>query len=159
MAAQTKSAEGDVTSNHGNYDLWVIKMDAQFSIVWQKTYGGSRDDGAGSILQTPDGGYIIAASTNSDDGDLKGVFKGDSTQSDIWILKIDDKGTIVWQKTYGGSKNDFPVSMLDASEGNYVLLALTQSDDGDESEFHSGPGRDAWVFPINTAGVIGVQET
>ena len=158
MAGQTKSDDGDVISNHGNYDLWIVKTSAKGAIEWQKSYGGSGDDGGGVILQTFDGGYIIAASTNSNDGDLKGISHTDGKQSDIWVYKIDSLGAIIWQKTFGGSKNDFLTSMDHAGEGEFIISAITESADGDVQGFHGGSGFDTWIFEISESGTIGWQK-
>ena len=147
MAGQTHSIDGDVTFNHGNYDLWIVKFKADGSIQWQKTYGGSQDDGGGGILPTFDGGYIIAATTNSIDGDLKGL-RTDITQGDIWVFKIDSLGVIQWQKTFGGSKEETAISIIPGGEGNYVVLGITGSHDGDVKGYHGGSGFDSWVFLV-----------
>jgi hypothetical protein len=159
MAGETHSSDGDVTSRKGNYDLWVVKINSLGVIQWQRTYGGSRDDYGGAIIESVDGGYIIAASTNSSDGDLSGIFHGDSTQSDIWVLKIDSLGNIKWQKTFGGSKDDFPTSIVRAGEGQYIISAETLSKDGDVKGFHGGSGADVWVFSMSETGVLGWQKT
>ncbi len=158
MAGQTQSVDGDLQSNHGNKDLWIVKFNAQNSIEWQKTYGGSGEDDAGGILQTFDGGYIIATTTFSTDGDLKGL-RTDPTQADIWVLRIDSIGVIQWQKTFGGSKSDYAASLLPGSEGKYVISALTNSSDGDVKGFHGGSGFDTWIFEISESGVLGWQKT
>jgi len=160
MASATKSTDGDITSSHGDYDLWIVKMDVHGTIEWQKTYGGSREDGGGAILQTFDGGYLIAASTQSDDGDLLGVGHHGTLESpDIWVLRIDSVGTILWQKTYGGSDYDTPVGLIPGSEGEYVISAVTRSADGDVHGFHSGSGDDSWIFEITESGALGWQRT
>ncbi len=74
-------------------DIWVLKLNTDGSVAWQKTYGGSGDDEAYSIQQTSDGGYIVAGDTDS---------FGAGT-ADVWVLKLDSDGTVAWQKTYGGT--------------------------------------------------------
>ena len=159
MAGQTHSSNGDVSSNHGNYDLWVVKMNAGGVIQWQKTYGGSQDEYGGAIIESLDGGYIIAGSTNSSDGDLTGIFHGDSTQSDVWVLKIDSAGIIQWQKTFGGSKTDYATSIVHGGEGEYIISAETSSNDGDVKGYHGGSGADIWLFAVSETGTIGWQKT
>src|ERR1700756_4709608 len=66
MTGSTRSADGDVSSNHGGYDLWVVKLNADYSIKWQKTYGCSHDDEGGAIIESG-GGYLIGGQTQSDD--------------------------------------------------------------------------------------------
>ena len=86
----------------GNHDAWVMKLDASGNIAWQKTYGGSDFDYARNVQQTTDSGYIVAGGTGS--------FGAGS--DDVWIIKLDAGGTIVWQKTYGGSGSDGPNAII-----------------------------------------------
>ncbi len=159
MAGQTQSHDSDVTFNHGKNDLWIVKMNSIGSIQWQKTYGGSQDENGGAIIEALDGGFVIAASTNSGDGDLQGIRQPDISQSDVWILKIDTAGKIMWQKIYGGSGNDFATSIVPGSEGEYVVSAATESSDGDVKGYHGGSGFDIWVFQISETGSLGWQKT
>jgi hypothetical protein len=160
IAGQTTSSDKDVTFNHGDYDLWVVKLSAGGAIEWQKTYGGSREDDAGAILQTIDGGYIIEASTYSDDGDLAGIgHHGSLDSADIWVLRIDTIGNILWQKTFGGSGNDLAAGILDGGEGEYVIMGETNSTDGDVKGFHGGKGFDIWLLKITQTGTIVWQKT
>src|SRR5579872_2255579 len=159
MAGSTQSTDGDVTSGHGGYDLWVVKMNADGSIKWQKTYGGSHDDGGGQIMEIP-GGYLIGGQTQSDDGDLQGItHHGTSATFDIWILEIDTAGFIHSQKTFGGSGDDNFVGLEEAGEGEYLVCATTQSTDGDVKGFHGGTGNDIWVFDFAETGQVRWQKT
>ena len=66
-------------------------------IEWKKSLGGSKVDGASSIQQTTDSGYIIAGSTSSYNGDVTGNHATD--KYDCWIVKLSSIGDIQWQKT------------------------------------------------------------
>ena len=79
-------------------DYWIVKLDANGNIVWQKSLGGSADD-AYSIQQTTDGGFIVAG-FRSNDGDVS----GNHGTNDYWVVKLDANGNIVWQKSLGGSE-------------------------------------------------------
>jgi hypothetical protein len=94
FVGSTWSNDGDVTSNHGIADAWIVKLNSSGNIQWQKTYGGSRIDEVFSIEQTSDGGYILAGETQSFDGDIT-FFQGGS---DYWVLKLDNSGNLQWQK-------------------------------------------------------------
>src|SRR5690242_15672858 len=72
------------------------------SIQWQQCLGGKSNEQPGGILQTRDGGYIIAGQTHSSDGDIK----SNHGKYDLWVVKINSQGAIQWQKTYGGSGDD-----------------------------------------------------
>jgi len=86
LAGYTDSNDGDVSGNHGNGDGWVVKLDPDGEIAWQQCIGGSSYDRASSVRQTSDGGYIIAGSTESNDGDVNGNHGG----LDIWVVKLED---------------------------------------------------------------------
>ncbi len=99
------------------YDAFLIKTDANGDVEWAKTYGGIDEDLAFSVQQTSDGGYIVAGFTES-----FGV-GGD----DIFLIKTDANGNIIWAKTYGGTNNDWAYSVQQTSDGGYILAGLTPS--------------------------------
>ena len=72
VAVESDSKDGDVSSNHGDYDYWIVKLNPAGSILWQKSLGGSDNDQAYSIQQTADGGYIVAGWSKSNHGDVSG---------------------------------------------------------------------------------------
>ena len=82
-----------------------------------KTYGGTDDDGAYSVQQTSDGGYIVAGHTNSFGAG------GD----DIFLIKTDANGNIIWAKTYGGTDYDWAHSVQQTSDGGYIVAGVTFS--------------------------------
>ena len=127
VAGYTSSANGDVTKNHGDRDGWLVKLNSEGEIVWQKTLGGSLDDELYDIRRTSDGGYILAGSTRSTDGDVS----KNNGYYDTWIVKIDTNGDIEWQKTFGGSKKDVLKSVSQTDDGGYIVSGHTFSDDGD----------------------------
>ena len=69
VAGHSKSNDVDVSGNHGGWDYWVVKLDATGNLVWQKSLGGSDDDEAYAVIETIDGGFIIAGGSDSNDGD------------------------------------------------------------------------------------------
>ena len=97
---------------NGSWDIWVVKTDAAGTQQWSKTYGGRRGDFSHAIQQTADGGYIIGATTQSFGAG------GD----DIWVIKTDASGTIMWQKTFGGVNQDHCNGIVQLPSGEYVLV-------------------------------------
>ena len=146
IGGYTYSTDGDVTGNHGDADVWIVKINSTGTIQWQKTLGGTGDDQGRSIELTPDGGYIINGFTNSTNGDVTGNHGG----YDAWILKLNNAGMIQWQKTMGGTGNEknFTTSMPQISGGGYIILNYTTSNDGDVSGNHGG--NDVWVVKLNS---------
>lgn len=96
----------------GNRDMWLIKTDNEGNIIWEKTYGGKQDDQGNSIKQTTDGGFILAGSKYTS------VY---TTKFDIWLVKIDVSGEIIWEKTYGGDGDDYAWSVQQTSDGGYII--------------------------------------
>jgi hypothetical protein len=144
MAGYTYSTDGDVTGNHGGQDAWVVKLSATGDLVWQKTLGGTGSDLANSIQSTSDGGYLVAGSTSSNNGDVTVNHGG----SDAWIVKLDATGSPLWQKTIGGTNSDNATSIQLASDGGYIVGGYTSSNDGDVTGNHGGG--DAWVIKIGS---------
>lgn len=148
MIGSTESNNGDVSGNHGDRDIWVVKTDLTGNIIWQKCYGGSYDEDGEAILQTSDGGYIFVGSTYSSNGDVSG-FHGDR---DIWVVKISATGTLEWQKCFGGSAYEEGYAIAQASNGDFVIAGYTASSDGNVTGAHGG--RDSWIFRISSTGTL-----
>jgi len=149
IAGYTNSTDGDVSGNHGDYDAWVIKLNSTGNVAWSRTYGGSLFDEAGFITQATDG-FMISAGAKSSDGDMSGLTHRGG--NDLWLLKINDNGDILWQKAYGGSGEEGSGRILTTPDGGYVLSTNTTSNNGDVSGNH-GSG-DAWVAKITSSGII-----
>ncbi|QSB26135.1 T9SS type A sorting domain-containing protein [Flavobacterium sp. CLA17] len=149
IAGSTTSNDGDVSGNHGGADYWIVKLDAAGTIAWQKTYGGTSYDKAESIRQTSDGGYIMVGYAYSNNGDVS----GNHGEADIWIVKIDATGTIVWQKSLGGTRDDFAEKIIQTADGGYIMAGGTTSNNGDVSGNHS-LGLDFWIVKLDGTGTI-----
>ncbi|WP_343643372.1 MULTISPECIES: T9SS type A sorting domain-containing protein [Chryseobacterium] len=153
VAGHSMSNDGDVTGNHGGGDYWIVKLNPAGGIQWQKTLGGSNVDDAQSIRQTTDGGYIIAGSSNSGDGDIS----GNHGNYDYWIVKLDSNGNMQWQKSLGGSSVDMAQSIQQTSEGGYIVAGSSSSNDGDVSGNHGGG--DYWIVKLDINGNIQWQKS
>jgi hypothetical protein len=105
----------------GNYDVYVVKLDAHGNLQWTKTIGGKNADGGSSIIQTSDGGYAIAGSYGIVDGDDE-VYTGD-----VYVVKLDAHGNLQWTKTIGGPKRDWSSSLIQTSDGGYAIAGHTKS--------------------------------
>ncbi|MBN9483517.1 MAG: hypothetical protein BGO70_13625 [Bacteroidetes bacterium 43-93] len=153
VSGYTYSSDGDVTSNHGDVDFWLLKLNVSGTIEWQKTYGGSGRDYPISVTPGKDGGYVIAGETGSSDGDLVTAHPA----GDAWILKVNDTGKIEWSTTVGGSGWDFVNGIDTTSDTCYVVTGGTFSNNGDFSLTQGYS--DTWVAKIGAAGgVIWMKE-
>ncbi|MBU4510286.1 hypothetical protein KJ830_04470, partial [bacterium] len=124
----------------GELDAWVIKLDHGGNIVWDKTFGGSEDDWAGPIIQTINGDYIVAGSTKS---------KGAGSE-DIWLMKLDHEGNMLWDKTFGGSDRDFANSIIKTTDKGYMLAGFTFS--------KGAGGYDAWIIKLSSKSIEALEE-
>jgi hypothetical protein len=140
IAGVLESSDSDVTG--GGYDFWIVKLDSLGTLQWQKSLGGSDNDEAKSIQQTSDGGYIIAGSSFSNNGDVT----GNHGNQDYWIVKLDSLGTIQWQKSLGGSEEDEAKSIQQTSDGGYIIAGSSFSNNGDVTGNHGG--FDYWIVKL-----------
>lgn len=148
IAGESSSNDGSLTTNNGNSDFWVIKIDSQGSLLWQKNYGGSNDDRASSLSVTTDGSIIVGGTTNSWDGDIV----GNHGNNDYWVIKLNNLGDLIWQKPYGGTSTDELKELITTTEGNIVLTGYTSSNNGDVSG-NNGES-DVWVLKVDINGNI-----
>jgi len=108
---------GYTWSSSEREDVYILKLDANGNKLWEKTFGGSDNDGAWSIQQTNDGGYVVAGYTSS--------FGAGSY--DVYVLKLDTSGKEVWSKTFGGSSDDLAWSIQQTNDGGYIVAGYTKS--------------------------------
>jgi len=116
----------------GGFDFYLVKLDPTGNIIWEKTYGGSRDERSADMIKTSDGGYLLLGSTLS---------FGDGLNSDVNVRKVSSDGTELWNKRFGGSNGDSGNKIIATQDGNYVILASSDS-------FGAG-GFDIWLIKID----------
>lgn len=146
MAGYTNSDDGEVIGNHGGQDAWVVKLDADGFIQWQKPLGGSSLEYAYYAEQARDNsGYLIVGHNGSDDGDVT----GNHGLYDCWVVKLDAEGNLIWQKSLGGSDQDYGRAVTQTYTGDYLISGYASSIDGDVCGKHGGPGsKDAWIVKL-----------
>jgi hypothetical protein len=154
VAGMTTSTNGDVVGNDGGMDFWIVKLNSNGDLVWQKTYGdtlGGED--AYSIKQTLDGGYIVAGYSGMS---WQGLGNGDITSHngnfDYWVIKLDSLGNLQWQKTLGGSSEDKACDVQQTNDGGFIVTGFTSSSNGNVSGSRST--FDYWVVKLDAVGNI-----
>ena len=126
----------------GNYDVWLVKTDANGNEQWNYTYGGAGTDGTiliihlpyVEVVQTDDGGYAFATLTYSFGTEL----------SDFWLVKTNSTGNMQWNYTYGGWAQDWAFSVVQTRDGGYAIAGVTGS-------FGAGGG-DFWLVKTDANG-------
>ncbi|MEA5427362.1 T9SS type A sorting domain-containing protein [Arcicella lustrica] len=137
----------DITSS---LDYWLVKTDAKGNKVWEKTFGGTKDENLASMLATADGGYVLLGISNSDiSADKSEASRG---TNDYWVIKVNANGTKVWDKTFGGNAQDTPKSIVATADGGFILGGQSLSGlSGDKTEASKGT-YDYWIVKINANG-------
>ena len=139
--------------SRGNMDYWIVKLDKQGDIEWQKTYGGQYADVLRSMEQTTDNGYILAGYSNS-------PISGDKTVNnkgigDFWIIKINDTGEIQWQNTYGAEGDDQPYVIHQTIDGGYIVGGNSNSKNALTTMGGIvSNGTDYWVLKLDPDGEV-----
>lgn len=148
---------GKSEDSKGNLDYWVVKLDKDGKIKWQKTFGGQYVDELKSIEQTSDKGYILGGYSNS-------PVSGNKTQdnfgfNDYWIIKLDEEGNELWQRTLGGDKDDALFALTQTNDGGFIAGGNSSSGATDSKSKSNKNGTDFWVVKLDKTGTIEWQET
>jgi len=139
--------------NRGNMDYWILKLDKDGAIEWQKTYGGQYADILRSMEQTQDGGYILGGYSNSPvSGDKTEAKKG---VGDYWIIKINNTGKIEWQNTYGGNGDNQLYVIHQTEDEGYIVGGNSNSTNALTSLGGIvSNGTDYWVLRLDAKGDV-----
>ncbi|WP_243456721.1 hypothetical protein [Polaribacter batillariae] len=151
----TKSLDGNVTSNAGFQDFWLIKISSTGNLLWQKNYGFSGADYGTSLLQTNDNGFLITGvldvSASGGQGNSKTRVKKHAG-GDYWAIKTDPSGVLEWSKYYGGSFTDTPLGVVKTADNGYILAG---SSDSNDFNIKNNKGTyDFWVIKISKTGEL-----
>lgn len=144
LVGSSDSKDVDINNNKGTYDFWVIKISSVGNLIWEKSYGGSEIDEARAIIKANDGNFVIIGDTRSSDKDITKNNGG----ADCWMLKINTKGTIMWQQNFGGSSFDVARSIKKSTDG-FLIAGSSRSTD---NNFINKGENDAWVILTTTNG-------
>jgi len=148
---------GKSEDSRGSLDYWVVKLDTKGEIKWQKTLGGQYVDELKSIEQTNDKGYILGGYSNS-------PISSDKTQdnfglNDYWIVKLDEDGNELWQRTLGGDKDDNLFALSQTTDGGFIVGGNSNSGATNSKAQTNKNGTDFWVLKLDKIGNIEWQET
>jgi len=153
VGGSASDSSGDKTQNNwapGNYNYWIVKTDSAGNQLWDKRFGGNAEDEAISVVETPDDGFVIGGISNSN-------ISGDKTQNtqggdDYWIIKIDSLGNKLWDKDYGGTRNDDLSNLVITSDGGILLAGNSESSIGGDKMENNVGARQTWLIKTDSAG-------
>jgi hypothetical protein len=154
----------NIPGHKGNGDVWVVRIDFDGNIVWQKAFGGSIGEAGNKIFQTDDNGFIVAGNTYSNNGDVSGNHSMSEHYPDIWMFKINSVGELQWQQCFGGGgREEISRGVVRKSDNNFVIAATTNL--GPSYDVGCAPyggvwDKDFWVFEIlkdDTVNIVTAQ--
>lgn len=137
------SDNGFIVAGEYNGNFSLAKIDADGNLLWQQQYGGSNYDVGRAVSATDDGGCVAAGYIYSNDGDVSG-FHG---AADIWVIKVNNSGDLVWQKCLGGSGDEYALSVSRTLNGGFLVTGYTTSGDGDVADFNGY--YDGWILELD----------
>lgn len=123
VVGNTFSDDGDISKNHGESDIWMIKIDDDGTLVWERNFGGGAFDAAQSVALSSDGGFIISGNSKSSGVDVT----ANAGENDMWLIKTDNNGQMVWQKAFGGDGLDYGYDALETEDGSIVMVGESAS--------------------------------
>lgn len=154
LGTLTSSARSVKQTNEGDYviaggigsDIFLMKTDYAGNILWLKSYGGNNSEYCAEIAQTSDGGFIMIGNSNS----------FSSSDQNVYAIKTDSSGNILWSKTYGGINTDLGQTILQTNDGGYIIGAETYSFGVGHSDIYllriNAGGDTVWAKTLGTAG-------
>ncbi len=128
----------------GDEDFWLVKTDACGNMQWNRTYGDSDSDVAHAMIQTMDGGFVLAGRTQSFEVDEDNI-------SDAWLVKTDTDGNMEWSQTYGSSEEDTASTVIQTADGGFALAG--------DIEYFSRDSSDVWLVKTDAQGEVEWQQT
>ncbi len=156
--SSSSEISGDKTlDTFGGLDYWIVKLDRKGQTEWQQVFGGQYNDIVRSVVPMTDGGYLIGGSSNSPES-------GNKTEknlglNDYWILKLDNKGKLQWQKTIGGKQDD-QLFVVHQTFDKGIILGGNSNSEADQSKSKSNDnGTDFWLVKMDETGKMLWQET
>lgn len=152
FVANTTGSDHDKTqANFGDADVWVVRLNANKTIRWEKSFGGALFDSPVGVVESTTGSiYILCESASGVSGNKTASNYG---SKDYWLLKLDANGAKVWDKSYGSTDMDFPTSLVQLEDNRIVLVGISDGGQTGTKTTNTFGTHDIWVISIDTNGV------
>ena len=143
----------------GAQDYWVVKTDSTGRKEWDRALGGHDDEALNCLLATADGGYLLGGHTNTNYAPFGDISEPGRGEDDFWVVKLDARGTKLWDRRIGGRNDDYLYDMVPTADGGYLLVGLSNSPvSGDKTtpaygNVVYGP-TDCWLVKLDARGTV-----
>lgn len=148
VLASSTSSTGIFAGNHGREDIYLIRLNASGNLLGSSHYGGNFADIPTDLSKTASGDLLIAAHSKS----TEGFFDINKGQNDMWIVRVNDHGDLIWKRNYGGMDEDFSTNVHELPNGEIVFSGHSASFDGDISVNYGD--FDLSLFKLTSNGAI-----
>ena len=153
VLGHSQSNNGDLKDKtNESFDFWVMKFTANNSLLWSKTFGGTEDDRGNDIIQTADGGFAVLGFTESSDEDVT----QNNGSKDFWVAKLTTTGILTWQKSFGFSGSDYGTSLIQTNDNGYLLTGVidvtASGGEGNSRTSQRHAGGDIWAVKLSAVG-------
>ena len=156
ITGYVSSNDGDVSSNSGNQDFWIAKLNGTGDVLWEKSIGYGGSDRAYSIIKTQDQGFLISGvldvTTSGGAGNTRQQNNTRHAGGDYWVIKLSNNGTTEWTKYFGGNLADDAYGIAETNDGNFIIVGSSDSTDTDIS--NNKGSDDFWVISISNLGIL-----
>tara|TARA_B100000768_G_C11280051_1_gene378027 strand:+ start:2526 stop:3851 length:1326 start_codon:yes stop_codon:yes gene_type:complete len=154
ITGYSTSSDKDVSGNAGSQDFWIVKLNENGIISWNKTFGYTGADYSNTILQSSDNGYLITGvlDVTASGGLGNSRYSQRHAGGDIWAIKLNENGILQWSKYFGGSFTDASFGALETDDNNFIIVGSSDSSDIDIS--NSNGSYDFWLLKISGAGSL-----
>lgn len=158
VGGSNSNISGDKTENsRGGDDIWIVKMDVNHNILWDKTIGGDNYDVLRSAIVFNGSLFLCSLSNSSISGDKVVAPQNTDGTTDIWLIKLDFSSNIIWQKIYGGTADEGNGCEIDSLPNGNLLIGTTSKSgiSGNKTEANIGLN-DFWLVEIspNTGNIL-----
>ena len=135
-------------------DYWLLKLDFDGNIMWDKSYGSDNGDEASDLIILPSGELLIAGVSRGDASGVKSEDAVTESKSDYWIVKTTAEGDIIWDKTIGSPDFDSNPSLTQLDNGKIIIAGMSRGDKGGSKTDDNFGNNNAWIIAIKEDGDI-----
>lgn len=156
LLGYSMSDDGDASENQGQHDNWVLRVDSNGTLLWERSFGYSGHDHAYNIIKTSDGGLLFNGFLDVTSSNGEGATAKKNAPSalhgvgEFWVHKINLDGSLAWRRYFGGTNNDRSYDAVETPDGGYVVVGTSESDDVEISNARGG--YDVWVIKLDSDG-------
>lgn len=148
ITGTSDSQDVDINSNIGEYDYWILNINANGDFIWKKNFGGSEIDLVYAMTKTLDGNYLLVGDTRSSDVNVQNL----NGNADVWAVKFNESGSILWTKNYGGTQFESARDVVALADGSFAIVSSSRSNDVNLTNNYGV--NDAWLLLIDKDGEI-----